>query len=239
MKIHVLAFATAAEAIGAGESLIELPEGSSLADLQRTLEGRHPALIPIWDRLAVAVDGEFTGEEASLQDGCDVALLPPVSGGIQLPKAQLVESEIDAGQLARQMVDPGAGALLVFLGRPRNRTGDRTVSRLSYQAYRPMALSALKRIADDLERSHPGLELRFVHRLGDVEIGEPSVAIAVSSPHRQAAYEASREALERLKREVPIWKREHYEDGDAAWREEEPLGRGDSRAISAGRENEA
>jgi len=230
MRIHVLAFATAADAIGTGESLIELPEGSTLADLRRSLEDRHAELGPIWSRLAVAVDGEFTGDESPLTDGCEVALLPPVSGGSrasqQSSRAQLVEAEIDPGRLAQEMVDPGAGALLVFLGRPRNRTGERVVLRLSYQAYEPMALSALERIAADLESAHPGLQLRFVHRLGSVEIGEPSVAIAVSSPHRQAAYDASREALERLKREVPIWKREHYADGEASWREEEPLAGG-------------
>jgi molybdopterin synthase catalytic subunit len=239
MKIHVVAFATAAEAIGAGELGIELPEGSSVGDLRRVLEERHPKLVPIWSRLAVAVDGEFGSDGSALSEGCEVALLPPVSGGSAAPRARLVEGDIDPAHLASEMVDPGAGALLVFLGRPRNRTGDRAVSRLSYQAYQPMALAALERIADDLERSHPGLMLRFVHRLGQVEIGEPSVAIAVSSPHRQAAYDASREALERLKREVPIWKREHYEDGDAAWREEEPLTAPALAAVSAGRENEA
>jgi molybdopterin synthase catalytic subunit len=223
MKVHVLAFASAAEAIGSGESVVELPEGSSLVDLRRDLESRHPELTPIWGRLAIAVEGEFAGDEASLSDGCEVALLPPVSGGA--PRARLVDAGIDLRGLAEEMVDPGAGALLVFLGRPRDRTGDRAVSRLSYEGYRPMALDALDRIAAELEGAHPGLQVRIVHRLGEVGIGEASVAIACSSPHRQAAYEASREALERLKREVPIWKREHYRDGSAAWREEEPLAR--------------
>ena len=86
-----------------------------------------------------------------------------------------------------------------------------------------MAEAALERIARELEADAPGLRVRIVHRLGDIEIGQPSVAIAVSSPHREAAYRASREALERLKREAPIWKREHYSDGSTAWREEEVL----------------
>jgi molybdopterin synthase catalytic subunit len=96
------------------------------------------------------------------------------------------------------------------------------VARLTYTAYRPMALAALERIVRELEMTGEA-RVAVVHRLGEVPVGEPSVVIAAASAHRRAAYEASREALERLKREVPIWKREHYADGEAAWREEEPL----------------
>jgi molybdopterin synthase catalytic subunit len=86
-----------------------------------------------------------------------------------------------------------------------------------------MAEEGLRRIVDDLEASAPGLKAAIVHRLGEVPVGEASVAIAVGSPHRAAAYEASRTALERLKTEIPIWKREHYTEGPPLWREEEPL----------------
>ena len=87
-----------------------------------------------------------------------------------------------------------------------------------------MALEGLRRIVADLEAGHENLRAAIVHRLGEVSVGEPSVVIAIASPHRAAAYDASRAALERLKAEIPIWKREHYADGEAAWREEEPLG---------------
>ncbi len=222
MNVRLLAFASAAEAIGSGESTIELADGSSVADLRRSLEARHPELGPLWERLAVAVDGEIAGPERELTDGCEVALLPPVSGGSGA-RVRLVDGEIDVADLAREMADPASGALLIFLGRPRDRSGGRAVRRLTYEAYRPMAEAALERIAGELEAAAEGLRVRIVHRLGAVEIGEPSVAIAVSSPHRDAAYRTSREALERLKREVPVWKREIYDDGGSAWREEEPL----------------
>ncbi len=224
MNVRLLAFASAAEAIGSDQGAIELADGSSVADLRRSLEARYPELGPLWERLAVAVDGEIAGPDRALTDGCEVALLPPVSGGSGRPRrARLVDGPIDVASLVGEMADPGSGALLVFFGRPRNRTGDRTVQSLTYRAYRPMAEAALERIAGELEAADAGLAVRIVHRLGAVAIGEPSVAIAVSSPHRDAAYRASREALERLKREVPVWKRELYDDGSGAWREEEPL----------------
>lgn len=223
MEVRLLAFASAAEAIGATESALELDDGATVAELRSLLERRHPDLGLLWERLAVAVDGEIARPDRALAEGCEVALLPPVSGGSASPRARLVDGEIDLAALESEMADPGSGALLIFLGRPRNRTGDRAVLRLVYEAYRPMAEAALDRIAADLEAATAGLRLRIVHRLGTVEIGRPSVAIAVCSPHRDASYRASREALERLKREVPIWKQEVYTDGAASWREVEPL----------------
>ena len=112
---------------------------------------------------------------------------------------------------------------MTFLGTVRDQHGGRPVEKLIYSAYRPMALEGLERIVADLEAAHPDLRAAIVHRLGEVPVGEASVVIAIGSPHRAAAYEASRAALERLKAEIPIWKREHYADGEAAWREEEPL----------------
>lgn len=223
MRVKLLAFASAAEAIGAAESSMDLPDGATVADLRQSLEARHPEIAALWQRLAVAVDGSVVDSDHTLSEDSEVALLPPVSGGMDSSRARLVDAPIDVSNLSSEMVDAGAGALLVFLGRPRNRTGDRDVLRLNYQAYKPMAVAALDRIALELEAQTPGLSVRIVHRLGDVDIGQPSVAIAVTSPHREAAYIASREALERLKREVPIWKQELYADGGDAWREEEPL----------------
>jgi molybdopterin synthase catalytic subunit len=138
--------------------------------------------------------------------------------------AGLVDEPIDVAAVERRVAAWRCGAVLLFLGTVRDRHQGRPVRLLTYTAYRPMALKTLKRITDELEAATQSLRVEIVHRLGDVPVGEASVLIAVASPHRQAAYEASREALERLKREVPIWKREHYDDGEVAWREEEPLG---------------
>ena len=224
MKIRLLAFASAADALGASEMELELLEGSRVFDLRGKLDREHPALIPLWPRLAVAVDGRVVTLAEPLRDGVEVALLPPVSGGSgEPPKAELVDGPIDTGRAVAAVSGPGRGAVVIFLGTVRDHHAGRPVGKLTYSAYRPMALAGLRRIVADLEASDPELRAAIVHRLGEVPVGEASVVIAVSSPHRAAAYGASRTALERLKAEIPIWKREHYGDGEAAWREEEPL----------------
>jgi MoaE-MoaD fusion protein len=211
-----------------------MPEGSRVADLRARLDREHPGLSPLWPRLALAVDGHVAGPDQPLHDGAEVALLPPVSGGAGGPApppeaaepteiAELTDAPIDAAAALAAVSGPGRGAALLFLGTVRDHHAGRPVAKLTYTAYRPMARQALARIVAELEAASPGLRAAIVHRLGEVPVGEPSVAIAVASPHRAAAYEASRAALERLKKEVPIWKREHYADGEARWREEEPL----------------
>lgn len=222
MKIRLLAFASAADALGAGEMDLELPEGSRVADLRGRLDPQYPKLEPLWSRLAVAVDGRVVTPGEPLRDGAEVALLPPVSGGGPL-QAELVDTAIDVDRVIAEVSGPGRGAVLVFLGTVRDSHQGRRVEKLTYSAYRMMAVEGLRRIVADLEASSPGLRATVVHRLGEVPVGEPSVVIAVASPHRAAAYEASRTALERLKTEVPIWKREHYTEGPPVWREEEPL----------------
>jgi molybdopterin synthase catalytic subunit/molybdopterin converting factor small subunit len=220
MKVRLLAFATAGDALGATELEMELPDGSRVADLRDRLDRDHPALGPLWPRLAIAVDGRIAGPDAPLAEGVEVALLPPVSGGSG--RTGLVEGEIDVDAAVRSVEDPGFGAVVTFLGTVRNHHAGRAVEKLTYTAYRRMAADTLARIASELEAAAP-VRVAIVHRLGEVPVGEPSVVIAVGSAHRAAAYDASRTALERLKAEVPIWKREHYAEGGAVWREEEPL----------------
>ena len=165
-----------------------------------------------------------------------MALLPPVSGGsgaaaeVGSPDRTtgeeitgLTEGPLDVDRAVAAVAAPDRGAVVVFLGTVRNHHQGRPVERLTYSAYRPMAAQVLRTIVADLEAASPALRAAIVHRLGEVPVGDPSVVIAVASPHRAAAYEASRTALERLKKEAPIWKREHYAGGDSRWREEEPL----------------
>ncbi|HJX28626.1 MAG TPA: molybdenum cofactor biosynthesis protein MoaE [Thermoanaerobaculia bacterium] len=225
MKIRLLAFASAGDALGASEMDLEMPDGSRVADLRQRLDRDHPRLAPLWPRLAVAIDGRVVSPDAPLTEGAEVALLPPVSGGSadETLRVELVDDPIDLGRVLATVSGPSRGAVVFFLGTVRDHHAGRTVGRLTYSAYRSMALDGLRRIVDDLEASVPGLRAAIVHRLGDVPAGEASVAIAVASPHRAAAYEASRTALERLKTEIPIWKREHYTEGPPVWREEEPL----------------
>jgi MoaE-MoaD fusion protein len=241
MKIRLLAFASASDALGAGEldlDLPDLPEKAKLADLRAWLDERYPALAPLWPRLAVAVNGAIAKLDDPLAEGAEVALLPPVSGGsgeapavaavTARPKIELIDAPIDPQDVVSRVASPACGAVLLFLGTVRDHSRRRDeatgeVLRLTYTAYRPMARQALERIAADLEQATEGLQVAIVHRLGEIPAGEARVAIATAAPHRAAAYEASRQALERLKAEVPIWKRDHYADGQAAWREEESL----------------
>jgi molybdopterin synthase catalytic subunit/molybdopterin converting factor small subunit len=235
MRIRLLAFASAGDALGAGELDVDLPDQARVADLRAWLDARYPALAPLWPRLAVAVDGAVARSDHPLAEGAEVALLPPVSGGTEggprpiaeRPRVELVDAPIDPQDVIARVASASCGAVLLFLGTVRDhssRQGQTAgVLQLTYTAYRPMACAALQRIASDLEQATPGLRVAIVHRLGEIPIGEPSVAIATAARHRAAAYDASRQALERLKSEVPIWKLERYSDGEAAWREEESL----------------
>lgn len=232
IQVRVLGFASAGDALGAGEVSVAMPAGSRVADLRRRLDADHPSLGPLWPRLAVAVDGRLGGDEALLADGCEVALLPPVSGGSGSRGTAgtgdgavtgLTDGPIDAARLIASVSGPARGAVVVFAGTVRDHHRGRAVAGLRYSAYRSMAETVLRGIVADLEEGAGGVRAAIVHRLGEVPVGEASVVIAVASPHRSAAYEASRTALERLKTEAPIWKRERYADGDEAWREEEPL----------------
>jgi MoaE-MoaD fusion protein len=224
MKIRLLAFASAGDALGTTETELEIPDGSRISDLRARLDREHPALVPLWPRMAVAMDGRIVSPDTCLEEGAEVALLPPVSGGTEERLlADLTDGPIDTRQVEAAVAGPSRGAVVIFLGTVRDHHAGRPVEKLIYSAYRPMALEGLRRIVADLEADHEDLRAAIVHRLGEVAVGEPSVAIAIASPHRTAAYDASRTALERLKAEIPIWKREHYADGEAAWREEEPL----------------
>ena len=142
------------------------------------------------------------------------------------PRARLVDSPIDIEALRAETGHDSCGAVTMFVGTARDHHRGRAVVGLAYSAYRRMALASLERITRELEEETPGLRLGIAHRLGNVPVGEASVVIAAASPHREAAFAAARTALERLKRETPIWKRESYADGSSAWREEEPLAAG-------------
>jgi molybdopterin synthase catalytic subunit len=135
----------------------------------------------------------------------------------------LTDGPISVAAALAAVSAPGRGAVIVFLGTVRDHHAGKPVEKLTYSAYRTMAERSLGQIVADLEAGSADLAAAIVHRLGEVPAGEASVVIAVASPHRAAAYEASRLALERLKAEVPIWKREHYAGGEAVWREEESL----------------
>lgn len=137
--------------------------------------------------------------------------------------ASLVDEPIDVAAVSARVGDASHGAVVVFVGAVRDQHQGRAVAGIGYHAYRPMAERVLAELVAEQEASVPGIAAAVVHRLGELVPGEASVVIAVASPRRDAAFDGARRLLERLKAEVPIWKREHYADGSSAWREEEVL----------------
>jgi molybdopterin synthase catalytic subunit len=135
----------------------------------------------------------------------------------------LTERPLEPANLLAEVAGGGRGATALFVGTVRDRHDGRTVTGIDYSAYAPMAERVLAAIESELAAEHSGASVRILHRTGPLAVGEASIAIAVAAPRREAAFAAARAALERVKREAPIWKLERYADGTAAWREEEPL----------------
>ncbi len=212
VHIRVRYFAYFREQLGRGSEEVDLPEGSDVAALWQQCVAGHPSLPRLWEATAVAINGEYAGRDAALHDGDEVAFLPPVSGGA--PRCRLVEEPIDAAALQAEVGADRHGAIALFLGvvRENSPTG-KLVLHLDYEAYEGMAEREMEAIADEMERRWPGCSVAMVHRVGRLAIGEASVAIAVATPHRAAAFEACRFAIDRLKETVPIWKKEVFTDG--------------------------
>jgi molybdopterin synthase catalytic subunit/molybdopterin converting factor small subunit len=166
--------------------------------------------------LLYAVNREYAGADRELADGDEVALIPPVSGGAFV----ITEEPLSVDQVVAEVRDDGAGAIATFIGAPRNHSRGRNVLYLDYEAYEGMAELMLERLARDLAARYELKAIAIHHRIGRVEIGDASVVIAVSAAHRKDALAACEEAIEILKAEVPLWKKEVYEGG------EEWLGRG-------------
>ena len=204
-------FAGLRERAGAGERELELAEGSRVGDVWAALDlGDEPP------GLLYAANQAYVPRERELAEGDEVALIPPVSGGA----FRLTEETIDLGAVVAEAADEGAGAVATFLGTVRNRSRDREVLHLEYEVYEGMAEKVMAQIADSLRAKYDLCAVAITHRVGRVDIGEASVAIAVSAPHREDALAACKEAIDTLKAEVPLWKKEVYEGG------EEWIGRG-------------
>jgi MoaE-MoaD fusion protein len=209
MVVQVRLFAGLRELAGWSER--ELEGVSTVADVWPALGlGDEPA------GLLYAVNHEYADREQSLADGDEVALIPPVSGGA----FRLTEDPIDPSSVVDEVSDPRAGAIATFLGTTRVESRGRTVHYLDYEAYGGMAEKVMAELAEELTAKHDLCAVAITHRIGPVEIGEISVAIAVSAPHRAAALAACAEAIDTLKETVPLWKKEIYEGG------EEWIGRG-------------
>jgi molybdopterin converting factor subunit 1 len=209
--VRVRLFAGLRERGGAAEREVELPDEARVADVWGELDlGDEPA------GLLYAVNRSYVERDRPLDDGDEVALIPPVSGG----SFRLTQEAIDVDDVIADVADARAGAIATFLGTTRSESRGRTVHYLEYEAYAGMAEQVMLEIAEKLKAKYELCEIAITHRVGRVGIGETSVAIAVSAPHRHAALAACQEAIDTLKETVPLWKKEVYEGG------EEWIGRG-------------
>ncbi len=189
----------------AGTARLELEDVARVADIWPALGlGEEPP------GLLYAVNREYSERDCELADGDEVALIPPVSGG----SFRLVDGPLDIAAVLREVDDPEAGAVASFVGTVRRRSRGRDVLHLEYEAFEEMAEPLLAELGAELTKRHGLCAVAISHRLGRVEIGEASVVIAVSAPHRAAALEACREAIETLKTSIPLWKKEVYAGGE-------------------------
>ncbi len=219
MRVHVRLFASYREAAGAGQIELDLAPSALVADAIAEVVRRYP-LIAEGRTLIIARNREYVTADEPLADGDEVALIPPVSGGattIPLVHVSAVPLAVDDAIAACR--DSRWGGIVVFLGTVREASRGKRVSHLEYEAYPEMAEAKMREIASALEMKHAPCRLVLHHRVGDLPLGEIAVIIVAGAPHRDAAFAAAREAIDELKTVVPIWKKEHGEDG-AIWIED-------------------
>jgi MoaE-MoaD fusion protein len=222
MRVTVLFFGVLKEMLATENQALDLAPGATVDAVIEHYREKLPLQTNLWSSLAIAVNQTYTGRGSALRDGDEVALLPPVSGGSDGPIVALVTEAIDSASLVATIKRGEDGAVVVFDGIVRNNTRGRQTLCLVYEAYEEMALRQMRGLAEQAVAVLGVRQVALVHRLGRLEVGETSVLIAVSSAHRAQAFEACRWLIDTLKKTVPIWKKEHFEDG-AVWADGEPF----------------
>src|SRR5262245_38814740 len=225
INVTVLLFGQAREWAGDSTVHLELSTAASVADAFATLKLRHEKLAEIERSLLFAVNEEYSPADRLLADGDQLAVLPPVSGGSELSAErrdifEITREPIDIAGLRARLLEGDSGAVVIFDGVARNNTKGRPTLYLEYEGYTEMALNMLDQIGREAHDQWPINRIGIIHRLGRIEITESSVVIIVTSAHRRVAFEACHYAIDRLKKIVPIWKKEYFEDG-AVWVEGE------------------
>ncbi len=227
MKARVRLFARLSELAGTRETEVELGEGLSAGDAYRLLCRRYPPLAGYAHSLMYAVNAEYVSPEHPLADGDELALIPPVSGGARArPEPveglfEVTDHPLDPQRLVEYVRKDESGAVALFYGVVRNNSRGRRVVYLEYDAYPEMAQRVMERIAREAMQRWRLTDVAMQHRTGRLEIGETSLLIAVSAPHRKEAFEACHALVDRFKEVVPIWKKEVWEGGEV-WIEGEP-----------------
>jgi len=241
MRVKVLFFGMLKDIVGSAEDQLSVADGSQLRSIFDHYAGRFPRLREMASSIVLARNQEFSDVSARVSEGDEIAFLPPVSGGSAATELEfthemkdaaghffaLTRRAIDTRSLVKRLVAGEDGAAITFEGVVRNNTKGRRTLYLDYDCYEPMAVKTMAGIGRDIAAAFAIGRIAMVHRLGRMEIGETSVAVIVTAPHRKAAFDAALEGINRLKRLVPIWKKEYFVDGEVwvegEWDQDAPL----------------
>jgi molybdopterin synthase catalytic subunit len=228
MRVRVLLFGQLKDIVGRQEDSLDLEPGALLSVVMAHYASHHPKFHGLARSIACSINQEYAQGSAVLKEGDEVGLLPPVSGGkskveeLRTEHCAIVREPIDLREIRKNLEHAEDGAVLLFDGMVRNNTRGRKTLYLDYEAYEPMAMNEMEKLAQAALERFKVRDVCLVHRLGRLQIGETSVLIGVASAHRGAAFDACRWLIDSLKKTVPIWKKEHFEDG-AVWADGEPF----------------
>lgn len=214
VRVQVRCFGPVREALGADALEVNVPAGTTADGLRHVLGERAPALLRL--PIAFAVNCAYARPDQALREGDEVALIPPISGGAgsrDLFRFDLCEHPLDPRQLEQEVRTDSDGAVVTFAGVTRNHNEGQGVVSLRYEAYPEMAQKVMVEIFEQAVKGFPLTRMRVAHRLGEVPVGEASVLVVVSAPHREAAFDACRFVMDRLKSQVPIFKHEQLQGG--------------------------
>ena len=223
VHVKVLFFGMLKDIVGRSEDQFEASEGDRLGAIFDRYAYQFPRLRQLESSIVLARNQQFCGRDSDIADGDEIAFLPPVSGGAGAYTHEIGEERcffaltrdpIDTAAISRSILRGEDGAIVNFEGVVRNNTKGRATRYLDYECYEPMAIRIMADIGRDLAATMPIGRIAMVHRLGRMNIGETSVAVIVTAPHRRPAFEAALEGINRLKRLVPIWKKEYFADGE-------------------------
>lgn len=225
MKITLKLFGSLREAAGESTIEVDLADGARVSDLRGWLSERNPLVEKLGDRLAASVNLEIADSDAVLQDGDEVAFLPPVAGGNgtadaapapDVKRCTISDRPLDEAEVVSRVAGSDAGGIVSFVGNVRDRARGHDIEYLEYEAYPEMAEREMEKISSEAFEKWPGTRVAIAHRVGHLEIGEAAVVVVAASAHRGEAFDACRFAIDTLKVRVPIWKREVASDG-AYW----------------------
>ena len=215
IAVRVRLFARLREQAGTENEAVEVPRESTVADVYDALLHRHPDLERNRDAIRPALNEEFADWDDVVSEGDEVTFIPPVSGGAQSVGVmfEITTEPLDSRRTERAVTHAGAGAICTFTGIVRDNSRGRSVTHLEYEAFESMAIAQMKKIAEEIAGKWPDARVAMLHRTGRLEIGEPSVVVSASAPHRAEAIAACKWGIDRLKESVPVWKKEHASDG--------------------------